>query len=138
MAWRCRLVDHPRFGADEPRPQIGDMWFAPAMVEKYEHFYLDHQLSHQYKEQHLGKRPPLIVYLPPGFSFCVDDAYRGGHWGDNPAREGWTVTGEAPNITVAPSINCVGTYHGWLQNGVLSDDVEGRAYPIKEQGEKDQ
>jgi hypothetical protein len=51
----------------------------------------------------------------------------------------WEVTGEAPNFTVTPSINCLEIrnkdgnvwhpgYHGWLQNGVLSDDCEGRIY----------
>jgi hypothetical protein len=35
----------------------------------------------------------------------------------------WTVTGEAPNITVSPSINCLepGGWHGFIQNGVISD-----------------
>lgn len=42
--------------------------------------------------------------------------------------ETWTVNGDPPNISVSPSINAVGDYHGWLQNGVLSDDCEGRRF----------
>jgi hypothetical protein len=49
--------------------------------------------------------------------------------GDGP---GWTRTGTPPNVTASPSINYVGEYHGWLQNGVLSDDVEGRTFPDRE------
>lgn len=42
-------------------------------------------------------RKPLFVKLPNGSLFCIDGKY---------------FTG--------------GRYHGWLKNGVLSDDVEGR------------
>lgn len=56
-----------------------------------------------------------------------------------PDGSSWSVTGEAPNFTVSPSINCYESrgkdgvlyrqgWHGWLQNGVLSDDCEGRTY----------
>lgn len=41
----------------------------------------------------------------------------------NEAEQGgtpvWTVTGEAPNITVTPSINVIGIWHGWIRNGEL-------------------
>jgi hypothetical protein len=40
----------------------------------------------------------------------------------------WIRVGEPPNITVTPSINYVGFYHGWLRDGVLSDDCEGRIF----------
>ena len=40
----------------------------------------------------------------------------------------WRVTGDPPNLTVTPSINSVGEYHGYLTDGVLSDDLDGRAY----------
>jgi hypothetical protein len=37
--------------------------------------------------------------------------------------KGWTVTGEAPNLTVSPSINCLepGGWHGHIVNGEISD-----------------
>lgn len=45
----------------------------------------------------------------------------------------WERTGEPPNITARPSILSHGSatrkgYHGFLTNGVLSDDLEGRTY----------
>lgn len=33
----------------------------------------------------------------------------------------WEVTGEAPKLTVTPSINVVGVWHGWIRDGVLVD-----------------
>lgn len=41
---------------------------------------------------------------------------------------GWTVSGEAPNLTVTPSINAAGEYHGFITNGVIGDDLEGRKF----------
>lgn len=89
--------------------------------------------------------------LPIGAMFYSDEGYDikrgvgpdakslyvvtpGGYWpidhpstGDGP---GWTRTGTPPHVTVSPSINFVGQggYHGWLANGILSDDLEGRTY----------
>ena len=53
-----------------------------------------------------------------------------GEWTiDGPASNGsgWTRTGEPPKITARPSIASK-NYHGWLTDGVLSDDLEGRTY----------
>lgn len=33
----------------------------------------------------------------------------------------WDVTGKPPNITVNPSINVIGIWHGWIRNGALSN-----------------
>lgn len=40
----------------------------------------------------------------------------------------WNVSGEIPNVTATPSINCVGVYHGWVTNGVVTDDCDGRKF----------
>ena len=45
----------------------------------------------------------------------------------------WERTGEVPRFTVRPSIlshgtSTVKTYHGFLTDGLLSDDLEGRTY----------
>jgi hypothetical protein len=78
----------------------------------------------EYYWQNNADRRPLFVVLPNNDLFCIDgQCWSGGnHYG------GWTVAGEAPNITVSPSINIGGSYHGFLQNGIISDDVEGRVY----------
>lgn len=91
------------------------MWFAPELLEDP-----DYYLSDQYRERHLGRRPPIVVCLPGGRVFCVDGKSAGGG--------GWTVSGDPPRITVTPSINWEGHYHGWLIDGVLSDDCEGRRF----------
>lgn len=60
-----------------------------------------------------------------------------GEWTiDGPSSNGpgWTRTGEAPRFTVRPSILSHGsatrkTYHGFLTDGVLSDDLDGNTYP---------
>lgn len=45
---------------------------------------------------------------------------------------GWDIQGELPMITVSPSILLVGHdykgYHGYIREGVISEDVEGRLF----------
>lgn len=128
--WRLRFRSgqEPWTGAE-----VGDCWYYPnwAANEDVREHFLKYQASRQYLEQWAERRPPIVVRLPPGFGFSPDEKYRGLEWGDNPEREGWTVEGsiEDGTITVSPSINIVGTYHGSLARGVLSEDVEGRTYP---------
>jgi len=85
--------------------------------------YIDNVLSPEYRRDWLGKRPPLLVVLPCGCSWNIDSKATG-------SEHGWTVTGKAPDLTATPSINCIHErgYHGWLRNGELSDDLEGRTY----------
>jgi hypothetical protein len=116
MPIQCRLVDAKATGK-----QPGDVWFAPWLLEPD----WARLLSDEYKRDWMGKRLPLVVRLPNGLDFVVDSPASG-------QTSGWTVTGEAPSITVSPSINCwPGDPHGWhgfLQSGVLTDDLEGRRY----------
>ena len=65
----------------------------------------------------------LCVMLPNGQTVDLDTLKDGG----------WQVTGEPPSVTVMPSILAHSTsaskgWHGYLRNGVLSDDLEGRKY----------
>src|SRR6185503_3493428 len=62
-------------------------------------------------------RAPIVVLCPNGREWCVDAMSSNG--------DGWTVSGDPPTITCTPSI-AVPVYHGFLQNGVFTDDVEGR------------
>ena len=131
---------------DDPKPwenaRPGDCWYYPEWTEQahpyplVRNYFMEHQASVQYIEQNARERPPIIVYLPlapgvgehSGFPFSPDEKYRGGQWGANLDRMGWTVTGrlEDSTLTVQPSVNVIGTYHGWIGNGMVSDDVEGR------------
>jgi len=125
MPWECRMVEPydwtKEYGTRKFRP--GDM---------YEQIhYLAENMSGEYQRDHAGKRLPLMVVMPDGSHFGVD-------WpaSDEPGGgKGWTVTGEAPRITVNPSIHIVGYYHGWLRDGVLSDDVDGRTFPKWDRGQ---
>lgn len=119
MPWQCRLVYKHK-----DRLEVGDMWYVDYLIDAATGaaYCEEGGLSDDYVRDHAGKRAPLAVVLPNGDIFGIDTHITG-------SRRGWTVTGEAPNITVSPSINFIGRYHGWLQNGVLSEDVEGRTFP---------
>ena len=80
-------------------------------------------LSMYYWKQWSHVRPPIAIIVPNGKLWEIDrlslSTIPGKH------GEGWEVTGDFPNISVTPSIVVPG-YHGWLQNGVFSSDLEGR------------
>lgn len=110
--------------------------WAPGWAIPLLHFPSKHFLEHV-----AATRPPITVIVPlrgdqaweaanpgqtRGTSFCVD-----AHPTNDPDG-GWEVTIEGPMvdgerllITVKPSINAVGIYHGWITDGVLSDDIGG-------------
>lgn len=119
MPWPCFLIartpDLKAFVTDEGREQAripGAMWWAsPDSLPK----------DHSVPAGAFDRFPKLLcVRLPSGGSF---------HPQIPPAGEshGWEITGEPPKVTIRPSINHVGVYHGYLTDGVLSDDLEGRA-----------
>lgn len=95
----------------------GDCWWAP---------WLTLSLSPEYERDWKGKRAPLVIHCPDGSDWLVDGI------ASNLKGHGWTVTGEFPNITAKPSIGKgpegKWTYHGWLTNGVLSNDIDGKTY----------
>lgn len=66
---------------------------------------------------HAGRRPgvrPMLVALPGGAGvFCLHSSPS-----SNPS-DGWTVSGDLPNVTVHPSIDVRGRWHGWLRDGRL-------------------
>lgn len=124
MPIQCRLVD-PFPGWDKVQP--GDMWFY-ATEEWNAHdgsfeqrFKREHRLlSVEYWQNNYAKRPPLCVVLPTGNEFYLDGPTSDQQFTDG---HGWDVSGDPPNITISPSIHFVGVYHGWLQSGVLTDDI---------------
>ena len=74
-------------------------------------------LSRFYWQQWSEKRAPICVLAPSGEEWCIDSRSSNG--------EGWTVTGDAPLITCAPSI-ALPNYHGYLQNGVFTPDLDAQ------------
>lgn len=150
MSWKCELIDIVGVEIVEYNPSvnglkaktflkdskgnlhdwknlpIGSMFYLPKEVnEGTWPWYLagDEYLS-EYYQQHNKNRQPLFVVLPGPNLFVVD----GKCWSNGRKYGGWQVTGIAPSITVNPSINLQGFYHGWLIDGVISDDVEGRKF----------
>lgn len=110
-------------------PKPGDAWYLPALVEgPHAVFYREHLLSPEYLRDWDGKRPPIAVMCPDGTPWVIDERYGRDDATGHRVNQGWTVTGDPPNITAMPSINVVGRYHGWLRDGVLSDDIEGRTF----------
>lgn len=99
MPWPCKIVTDY---ADAKIP--GDMWPVLNEIDSHTDWY---------------------VLLPDG-------SYHNIHAKTNDGT-GWDVSGEAPNFTVTPSINRHASYnhkgwHGYITNGILSDDYEGRTY----------
>jgi len=91
----------------------------------YNDWYLDvggnYFLSIHYRKTWLGKRPPIEVVCPDGDVWCPDRKSSNG--------DGWTVTGEWPNITCSPSI-VTAEYHGYLRNGEFTPDLDGKTFPV--------
>lgn len=135
MSWSCRLVPAP---GDDPGDtpwkelRVGDMWFAPYLLE--DGHWKRGSLSPRYWALPEPRRAPLVVRLPGPCDFVLDTmAWRSepGDDGVNRSKfygDGWEVSGAAPLITLTPSINVQGCYHGYIQNGVITDDVEGRRF----------
>jgi hypothetical protein len=102
--WKIRLAD-PN---DGKKPEVGDMWPCDYWPARW--------LSTYYDTHWKGKRLPMMVQLPSG-PFCIDmSVMKDGH-------------PDPPNVTLSPSVNIVGSYHGWIQNGIISEDCEGRKFP---------
>ena len=126
MAWPCRLItltlEAERSGAVDLR--IGDMWEAPWLLEGS---FRD-VLSEHYWKQWAGKRPPLLVRMPGRWEFSPDVCSR--QHGVHVRDTGWHVFSTPPMITVQPSVNAEGIYHGWIRAGFITDDYEGRRYDV--------
>lgn len=122
MSWSCRLVDP----ATSPKA-IGDVWYA----WDFNGMPLKELLSVEYERDWKGIRPPLLVRLPGPVDVCLDRAV------DDAGGHGWTVRGTPDNLTVSPSVNIIGVYHGFIRDGVITDDLHrpcGTAPPDPHQG----
>lgn len=112
MPWRLKVIAEPRTVEDFDRLRPGDCWIDEASDPRY--------LALMVAPAHAGKRAWMVA-LPGLAPFPIYSAATR----DNTA---WTVTGEPPDVTVAPSIDCNGVYHGYIRDGVITDDLEHRVY----------
>lgn len=138
MSYKCFFIERPPlrsfemegkelFYVETSQLQIGAMWWwhndegkvAPPETLRKAH------LTKWYWDNWSKTRAPIFVMLPGRNVFCIDsqgyDAKRG-------YFDCWQVKGRAPLITVTPSINMIGRYHGHLTKGVLTLDLDGRKY----------
>lgn len=112
--------------------------FLPGMAW-FNDWYLDRDHGHDFLSPHYyrdwaGKRPPIELVCPDGNVWCIDRRSSNG--------DGWVVTGEWPNITCSPSIDCApmgtgksgGFYHGYLRNGEFTADLAGQVFPVPNVG----
>ncbi len=119
MTWKCRMIDATTGWPHEAK--IGDCWYRAFTGDVIEENFSPDYVANRRPKGIL----PLWVQLPDG-PMCLDLRYN--------APQGWTVSGTPPNITVSPSINVIGYYHGWIRNGEISNDIEGRTYPEEVRG----
>ncbi len=122
MTWPLVLITAEQWMSPTFKRLPGHCCYAPWVLEKQR----PNQIGSLYLQNHAGKRPPILIVLPGGSGWCPDMrawASAQGYHG-----EGWAVVGDLPNVTITPSINYVGVYHGWVQNGVITDDCEGRKF----------
>lgn len=119
--WKTRLVPEPQSHPERMMRRIGDYWLAERLRSgpEAEHFK-KHILSPIYLEHDIKYRPPIMIVLPTNFTFCLDQRWF-------PSDKGWTLSGVMTAITANPSI-WTPNYHGYLMDGVLSADIEGRLY----------
>jgi len=97
------------------RARPGDMWYLPEPIPAH---------LARLAPEHAGQRP-LILVLPGPCRFSVF----GPTWSAGGAGpSGWAVSGEPPLITLTPSIDVKGIYHGYVRDGVITDDIDGRRF----------
>lgn len=132
MAWKCVMYEPIEWRVNDDGSGRSRWFRAP---DGTEHTFKTLPIGAMFYDDECQrqdcKKPDgrcLVVKLPG----LIGGVMRGILWHiDHPTSDdgpGWTRTGTPPNVTATPSINFVGYYHGWLTNGVLSDDVEGRTF----------
>lgn len=130
MSWNCTLIEWEPGVTDIDALPIGAMWYYNPAWPKTNmdgSCYFRRELRFLSTNYMETERLPIIVLLPGRVPFCVDaQQMRNGEG----IGGGWSVSGDAPSITVSPSINVGGVYHGFIQNGVITDDCEGRQFRL--------
>lgn len=115
-------------------PQVGDCWFALDLIDTERDTPRTAFVSDAFIARWQAgdrSRVPLIVRVPgaggdpaSAFDFCVDGPFfthgrRLPNTGWSVAIDGPLIDGAQPPITVTPSIDIGGGWHGWITAGVL-------------------
>lgn len=116
MPWRLRLIDPPPRDGFSPDLRVGDCWYEEPISDTHRLYLL--------APEHAGQRP-LIVRMPGPVHFAV---YGPTISENRIGPAGWVVTGDPPAISVTPSVHCPGAYHGYITDGVITDDLDRRTY----------
>lgn len=132
MPWPLKFIANPKRdkngNIDIHVMSIGDCWFLnpPTHLTEQElaEWWRCRHLTDQYYSDN-SKRPPLVILLPGKTYFVADSkcfSLEKGYY------DGWKVVGDPANLTIAPSVNFKGAYHGYITNGIIGNDVEGRKF----------
>jgi hypothetical protein len=110
--------------ATDTPPEPGDVFYAPHLFDERR----GHLSPHYWEAYAETQRDPIVVVLPTGVWWCVDEltwTKERGFFGI-----GWKATGSIDDIpitlSVVPSIRSL-TYHGTLTKGILTTIGEGLA-----------
>jgi len=123
MSWPCYQIECVLLDPHVPIPGKPDCFYTRLyrVAGKEELIPFDQlQVGAIWKDAERG----VCVKLPGGHGGRIWAMEEPGY----PTSNKWTVTGEIPNVSATPSINCVGSYHGWVRNGIVTDDCEGRKF----------
>lgn len=110
------MVAAPKTAEDFAALQIGDAWRP-----------LDDRAGNRWLEvapKHAGKAA-LLVKLPCGTYFNV---YGTGWDANGPTAFAWEVVGVPPALTLTPSVDVAGGWHGHIHGGIITADVSGKTF----------
>lgn len=130
MPWPVKMM--PSVDSIFQAEQRGECSFGMATVVK-----IAPESKYEFSDDHNANRPGnevVWIRLPchsnPGHP--IPSSRYEGQWfvpdHKYPNNQQWTVKGEWPNVTITPSIHCTGSYHGYVRDGVVTDDCDGRKF----------
>lgn len=125
MPWPLKLISNDEWHSRIRTGclEIGHCCYSDYFDEEKHQAY--DRLSSSYLALPEPRRRPIAIMLP-GDNIWFPDVIASN---DQPGAKGWAISGTLPNLTVTPSINFVGRYHGYVTGGVVTDDCEGRTFP---------
>ena len=121
MPWPCYVVETISYDPPIPHPDLPNVW-TTMLFRAPDGSLVD------YRKLKVG-----AIFVHPTRGIRVKLPGLSGTNGWDMEQEGspghhWKVTGTIPLVTATPSINCVNVYHGYVTDGVVTDDVEGRKF----------